>query len=79
MIIMDLRAVEVLTGELRYFYRTESPGNGSRSSSVTDLSKPEAQPLAIDASINALYTLKKKNGRYALYADQARRQHGRRL
>jgi dipeptidyl aminopeptidase/acylaminoacyl peptidase len=68
MIITDTRNSGVLTGQLRYFYRTETSREWKPLFVVTDLQKPEAEPRAIDASINSLYTLKKKNGRYALYA-----------
>ena len=68
MMIVDARNSGVLTGQLRYFYRTENSRDWKPLFQVSDLAKPEAQPLAIDASINSLYALKKKNGRYALYA-----------
>jgi dipeptidyl aminopeptidase/acylaminoacyl peptidase len=68
MIITDTRNSGGLTGQLRYFYRTEASRDWKPLFEVSDFEKPEAQPLAIDASINSLYTLKKKNGRYSLYA-----------
>jgi len=55
----------MLTGRLRYYYRTQ----GSRDwKPLTEYSDPENfQPLAIDATIDSLYALKPLNGRQALY------------
>jgi dipeptidyl aminopeptidase/acylaminoacyl peptidase len=55
-----------LSGQIKYFYRT----TGSRDwKTLADYVyyEDQIQPLAIDADINALYALKKKNGRWALY------------
>jgi dipeptidyl aminopeptidase/acylaminoacyl peptidase len=55
-----------LTGRLKYYYRT--PGSNDWKTLV-DFVDQEDQivPLAVDADIDALYALKKKNGRQALY------------
>jgi dipeptidyl aminopeptidase/acylaminoacyl peptidase len=55
-----------LTGLLKYYYRTP----GSRDwKTLVDFVNDEDQiiPLAVDADINAVYVLKKKGGRRALY------------
>lgn len=54
----------MLTGTVRYFYRTAD----SRDWRDLFVDRDESfYPLAIDAGINALYALKKNNGRLALY------------
>lgn len=54
-----------LTGRTKHFYRTP----GSRDwKTLSDYQKDEDfEPLAIDADLNAVYALKKRNGRLALY------------
>lgn len=53
-----------LTGRIKYFYRTP----GSREwKSLVDYQEEDFDPLAVDAELNALYALKKKGGRMALY------------
>lgn len=56
---------ELLTGRVRYYYRT----HGSREwKALTNFAEPDHfQPLAIDATVDALYALKPLNGRQALY------------
>jgi dipeptidyl aminopeptidase/acylaminoacyl peptidase len=68
MSITDARNSGMLTGKLRYFYRTQGSRDWKPLVTVNDITNPDFQPLAIDASIDSLYALKKKNGRYALYA-----------
>jgi dipeptidyl aminopeptidase/acylaminoacyl peptidase len=56
-----------LTGRVKYYYRTE----GSRDwKTLADFAASDDQirPLAVDADINSVYALKKKDGRDALYA-----------
>ena len=55
-----------LTGRVKYLYRT---ADSREWKSLVDFVHYEDQidPLAVDAGINSLYTLKKKNGRFALY------------
>jgi dipeptidyl aminopeptidase/acylaminoacyl peptidase len=55
-----------LTGAVKYYYRT--PGSHDWQT-LADYVREEDQidPLAIDADINAVYALKKVNGRRALY------------
>lgn len=55
-----------ITGRVKYFYRTK---NSNEWKSLVEFVHYEDQvePLAVDADLDALYALKKKNGRYALY------------
>lgn len=54
----------MLTGTVRYHYRVA----GSRDwKSLATVRHDEFQPLAVDATSNSLYALKKLNGRMALY------------
>jgi dipeptidyl aminopeptidase/acylaminoacyl peptidase len=55
-----------LTGRVKYFYRTTDSREWKTLVDYADYDD-QIRPLAIDAEINALYALKKKNGRYALY------------
>jgi dipeptidyl aminopeptidase/acylaminoacyl peptidase len=53
-----------LTGRIKYFYRAP----GSRDwKTLVDYQREQFVPLAVDADLDALYALKKRNGRYALY------------
>lgn len=56
-----------LTGRTKYFYRTRDSREWK---SLVDYVRSDDQirPLAIDAEVNSLYALKKKNGRRALYS-----------
>jgi dipeptidyl aminopeptidase/acylaminoacyl peptidase len=58
----------VLTGEIRYFYRTAAARDWKDLVTVTNMVDPEFEPLAVDSTIDSLYALKKKDGRFALYA-----------
>ena len=52
------------TGKTKYFYRT----SGSRDwKTLVEYQENEFQPLAIDAELDSVYALKKKDGRDALY------------
>jgi dipeptidyl aminopeptidase/acylaminoacyl peptidase len=52
------------TGRSKYFYRTK----GSREwKTLVEYQEDDFQPLAVDSEIDAVYALKKKNGRDALY------------
>jgi dipeptidyl aminopeptidase/acylaminoacyl peptidase len=65
MSITDSRNSGILTGRVSYSYRTED------SRDWKDLFQGDYRdfsPEAIDASTNSLYVLKKKDGRYALFA-----------
>ena len=56
---------ELLTGKTKYYYRTASSRDWR---SLTDyVADEDFQPLAIDATSDALYALKPLNGRMALY------------
>jgi dipeptidyl aminopeptidase/acylaminoacyl peptidase len=56
-----------LTGRLKYLYRAAGSRDWKTLSDYADWEQ-QIQPLAVDADINSLYALKKKDGRYALYA-----------
>jgi dipeptidyl aminopeptidase/acylaminoacyl peptidase len=58
----------MLTGQISYFYRTAASRDWQPLITVADAANPDFQPLAIDASIDSLYALEKRNGRDALYA-----------
>ena len=55
-----------LTGRIKYFYRTADSREWKELVGYADF-EDQLDPLAIDAEINALYALKKKDGRRALY------------
>ena len=71
----DVRIMEVtkaqhdstMTGRVKYFYRTAGSRDWKTLAEFTDY-LDQIQPLAVDADINSVYVLKKKNGRKALYA-----------
>jgi alpha/beta superfamily hydrolase len=54
-----------LTGRAKHFYRT--PGSRAWKTLVEYQDDETFEPLAIDAELNALYALKKRDGRMALY------------
>lgn len=65
MSITGRRDSGMLTGNINYFYRTQS------SRDWKDLYSgyyKEFRPLAVDSTTDSLYVLKKKGGRYALFA-----------
>jgi hypothetical protein len=55
-----------ITGRVKYFYRT---GNSRDWKTLVEFADREDQlrPVAVDAEIDSLYVLKKRNGRRALY------------
>ncbi len=55
-----------LSGRIKYFYRTPDSREWKTLADYADWQQ-QMQPLAVDADIDALYALKKTNGRYALY------------
>jgi dipeptidyl aminopeptidase/acylaminoacyl peptidase len=57
-----------LTGEVKYLYRTAESRDWKDLATVDNWNDPDFVPLQIDSTIDALYALKKKDGRYALYA-----------
>jgi dipeptidyl aminopeptidase/acylaminoacyl peptidase len=65
MSITGARNSGVYTGNVRYFYRTQSSRDWEQlfSGDYRDFN-----PLAVDSAIDSLYALRKRNGRYALYA-----------
>lgn len=53
-----------VTGRVKYFYRTK----GSKDwRTLADFQDDQFEPLEIDDEIDALYALKRRSGRYALY------------
>lgn len=55
------------TGSIKYSYRTKASRDWKDLATVLNFDEPEYEPLAIDESIDSLYFLRKKDGRYALY------------
>jgi dipeptidyl aminopeptidase/acylaminoacyl peptidase len=66
--IVGERHSGMLTGQLKYNFRTVGSRDWKDLATVTNWADPEFVPLQIDATIDSLYALKKKDGRYALYA-----------
>jgi len=58
----------MLTGQIKYLYRTSASRDWKDLAVVDNGIDPEFVPLEVDATIDSLYALKKKAGRYALYA-----------
>ncbi len=65
MSITGARDSGMLTGTVKYLYRTKTSSDWQTLASVTD---DEFVPLAVDGAVDSLYALKKKDGRYALYS-----------
>lgn len=57
-----------MTGEVGYLYRTSGSREWKPLATVKDVVNRDFVPLAVDATIDSLYALKKKGGRFALYA-----------
>lgn len=68
MALYAYRPSATFTGSIKYSYRTSTSRDWKDLATVLDFDDPEFRPLAIDGSIDSLYALKKRNGRYALYA-----------
>ncbi len=64
MSVIDTRNSGVLTGRIKYFYRKAGSRNWQ---DLWEGDHEDFSPLAIDADRDALYVLKKKDGRQALY------------
>ena len=58
----------MLTGQVDYLFRSANSNEWKPLTTVADAENPDFEPLAIDGTINSLYALKKKDGRYALYS-----------
>jgi dipeptidyl aminopeptidase/acylaminoacyl peptidase len=66
MMVVETKQGGAMTGRIKYFYRT--PGSRDWKTLVDYVDEDDQiEPLAIDAEVDALYALKKKNGRRALY------------
>lgn len=55
-----------VTGRVKYFYRTKTSNEWKTLVEFVHY-EDQIDPLAVDADLDALYALKKKNGRYALH------------
>ena len=64
MAISEVTPEGQLTGKTKYRYRTASSRDWQ---TLVEYQEDEFEPLAIDASIDSLYALKKLDGRWALY------------
>ena len=64
--VVESSATGALSGRVKYFYRTKDSREWKTLVEFADF-EDQVQPLAVDAEIDALYMLRKKNGRYALY------------
>ncbi|MFL6725164.1 MAG: S9 family peptidase, partial [Sphingomicrobium sp.] len=53
-----------VTGRTKFYYRTQTSRDWK---TLVDFQKEQFEALAVDADLDAVYALKKKNGRYALY------------
>lgn len=53
-----------VTGREKFYYRTQ---NSRDWKTLVDFQKEQFEPLAVDAELDSVYALKKKDGRYALY------------
>ena len=68
MSITPTRNSGMLKGTIRYSYRTKDSRDWKDLFTINDTTNPDVEPLTIDASIDSIYSLKKRSGRYALYA-----------
>lgn len=68
MTVAQTTPIGMLSGQINYLYRTASSKDWKQLATVANAENPDFQPVAIDASIDSLYALKKKDGRYALYS-----------
>ena len=53
-----------VTGREKFYYRTQ---NSRDWKTLVEFQKEQFEPLAVDAELDSVYALKKKEGRYALY------------
>lgn len=61
--LSEVRAESQLSGRTKYLYRT---ADSREWKDLVEYQEKDFFPLAVDASINGLYGLRKRNGRYAL-------------
>lgn len=66
--IVGERHSGMLTGQIKYLYRTAASQDWNDLVTVSNWNDPEFEPLQVDSAIDSLYARKKKDGRYALYA-----------
>lgn len=67
MSILETTNNGTMTGRIKYLYRTSDSRDWETLVDFAD-SDDQIQPLAVDADIDSLYALRKRNGRQALYA-----------
>ena len=61
--LSEVKGESQLSGRTKYLYRTADSRDWN---DLMEYQEKEFFPLAVDASINSLYALRKRNGRYAL-------------
>jgi len=66
MTVPDVNHSGTFSGRVKYLYRTKSSRDWKTLADYADVDS-QIQPLAVDADIDAVYVLKNKNGRLALY------------
>ena len=66
MTVPDVNHSGTFSGRVKYLYRTKSSRDWKSLADYADVDS-QIQPLAVDADIDAVYVLKNKNGRLALY------------
>lgn len=66
MTVVESSATGALSGRVKYFYRIKNSREWKTLVEFADFDD-QVRPLAVDAEIDALYLLKKKSGRFALY------------
>ncbi len=66
MAVVETASTGRLSGRLKYFYRTKDSRDWKALVEFAEFDD-QVQPLAVDAEIDSLYMLKKKDGRRALY------------
>lgn len=66
MTVVESSATGALSGRLKYFYRTKTSKEWKTLADFAQFDD-QVRPLAVDADLDAVYMLKKKGGRQALY------------
>jgi len=66
MMVVEISQTGALSGRVKYFYRTRDSREWKTLVEYADFDD-QVRPLAVDADIDSLYILKKRNGRFALY------------
>lgn len=66
MTVVESSATGALSGRLKYFYRTKTSKEWKTLADFAQFDD-QVRPLAVDADLDAVYMLKRKDGRQALY------------